>query len=688
MPDNLEPNADQENVIKPLNFKPVDAGRITEKPWIKPVTAILGCVFLLLLIAMWYVFTARSVYLSFEPVAEHVEIKGGIVITLGERYLMRPGEYLIQAKQKGYRTLEQPIEVSQEPNQKFDFQMLKLPGRLFVRSVPEGAAVLVDGEAIGKTPVTDYLIEAGRYSVGLEAGRYISQSTDIEIEGKDLAHQMSVELKPAWSDISMSSEPPGATILVDNEPQGYTPKSVEVMQGERLLILSFEGYKNWQQKLSVEANQSLTLPMVRLEPLDGVVRIQSEPSQANVMVDDVFRGQTPLSLSLKPKQRYQLNLFKPGYLAAKKDFRIISGSQQSYIIKLEPIVADIRVVGYPADAKVFIDNQYVGTANQVFSLPTEKQMLEIRKEGYVSYQTYITPRQGLEQQVKVRLKTLEQAKWEAVKPIITLSDGQQLKLFRPGSLTMGASRREAGRRANESLKQVSLNRAFYIGTKEVTNQHFRLFEKLHSSGNVEGYSLDGDSQPVVKVSWQQAALYCNWLSEREGLPLAYRVEEGEVVGFNEAATGYRLPTEAEWAWVARNSKDGLYKYPWGAQLPPTEKSGNYADRSAAFIIGRIVTQYDDKYAVTAPVGSFLPNQNGLYDLGGNVSEWAHDYYSTGGSMSNRVVEDPLGPDSGKYHVIRGSSWAHGSIAELRLSYRDYGNDGRNDLGFRLARFLE
>ena len=101
-----------------------------------------------------------------------------------------------------------------------------------------------------------------------------------------------------------------------------------------------------------------------------------------------------------------------------------------------------------------------------------------------------------------------------------------------------------------------------------------------------------------------------------------------------------------------------------------------------------MTEYDDNYAVSAPVGSFLANQNGLYDMGGNVSEWVNDFYATKSTVSGVVVTDPTGPEEGKYYVIRGSSWAHGSITELRLSYRDYGVEGRNDLGFRIARNVE
>ena len=143
-----------------------------------------------------------------------------------------------------------------------------------------------------------------------------------------------------------------------------------------------------------------------------------------------------------------------------------------------------------------------------------------------------------------------------IKPEITTSLGQTLLLFKPAEspladFTMGASRREPGRRANEVLHPVSLRRMFYLQTTEVTNAQFRQFQADHNSGQIEGNSLNREHQPAVQVSWQQAAAFCNWLSKREGLPAFYRETKGIVTGYNPSATGYRLPSEAEWAWAAR-----------------------------------------------------------------------------------------------------------------------------------------
>jgi formylglycine-generating enzyme required for sulfatase activity len=342
----------------------------------------------------------------------------------------------------------------------------------------------------------------------------------------------------------------------------------------------------------------------------------------------------------------------------------------------------------PAEAELFVNGRAVGSANQSVQLPTGRQNVEVRAPGYASYSTVITPRDGITQELRVRLVTVEEARMAALQPQITTRAGQELVLLRPGPFTMGSSRRQPGRRANETLREVELTRMFYLSRKEVTNAEFRRFAPGHDSGAFQDHSLNGDQQPVVNVSWEEAALYCNWLSEQENLPKFYRVEFGRVTGIDPAATGYRLPTEAEWAWAARQvgaEPVADQRFPWGDNLPPPDRHGNYADRSVAHLVGRIIFGYNDNHIVSAPVGTFAASPIGIYDLSGNVSEWVHDFHEI---PAPDPVRDPLGPDSGQYRVIRGSSWMHGTVTELRLSFRDYGTDGRQDVGFRIARFAE
>ena len=239
---------------------------------------------------------------------------------------------------------------------------------------------------------------------------------------------------------------------------------------------------------------------------------------------------------------------------------------------------------------------------------------------------------------------------------------------------MGASRREAGRRPNENLREVKLERPFYLSYQEVTNSEFRRYDSEHSSGTIQGLTLDNGS--TGSSDQLDAGSFILQLAERaEGLPLFYRTEGEEVVGFNPDATGYRLPTEAEWAWVARTDGSGnVLKYPWGEQLSP-RKCRNFADITVRAYLGEVMFDYDDGYFATAPVASFQANQYGIFDMAGNVSEWVHDYYGAVGRVGGAEI-DPKGPELGQFHTIRGSSWAHGAITEMRLSFGLWGRTQR------------
>ena len=676
--------------IIPIDFIPNNekGPRVTYK--FKWVHLLIGAFAIISVTAGWFVLTAKSVFVEIDPITAQIEIEGGFKVRLGQRYLIRSGSYELTLLNDGYHASVTQLLVSAEQSQTHPFVMRKLPGIISIASdITDGARVQIDGVDIGLTPLNGVLVESGDHQMTISKERYLDYRETISVEGRSVVQRYQASLEPAWATVSLSTVPAGADVLVDGEIFGTTPVNAEILQGRRDLTLKLSGHKAWQDDFDVIAGEDFAIPTVQLEPADGLVFIRSNPSAASLTIGGDFKGLTPLEVALAPGQNHELTFFKNGYHSKKTTIRTQPNQERELNLELDPVLASVSVIAEPVDAELYVNGEFRGLANQSIELMAASQQIEIRKAGYVPYTAEFTSRPGLDQIIRVTLKSLEQARQEQIKPVIATAAGQSLKLFYPSAFTMGASRREAGRRPNENLRDIQLERPFYISYREVSNSEYRLFDSEHSSGTVSGVTLDNEAQPVVRVSWNQGALYCNWLSGQEALPPFYQVnEQDEVVGFNPQSSGYRLPSEAEWAWVARTEGSGnTVRYPWGDQLPPPENAGNFADVTARQYLGEIIFDYDDGYFATAPIGSFAPNQHEILDMAGNVAEWVHDFYGAMGSLGG-VEVDPLGPEDGQFHTIRGSSWAHGSITEMRLSFRDFGIEPRDDVGFRIARYLE
>jgi formylglycine-generating enzyme required for sulfatase activity len=169
------------------------------------------------------------------------------------------------------------------------------------------------------------------------------------------------------------------------------------------------------------------------------------------------------------------------------------------------------------------------------------------------------------------------------------------------------------------------------------------------------------TDPIVGVSWDDAKAFCGWLTKRERCSGALPVlPEGMY---------YRLPTDQEWSIAVGldpepgntpQEKDQKIKlYPWGKEWPPPSGTGNYCGEESR--IGNepqgwpVIEGYNDGYPRTSPVGSFGPNKNGLYDIGGNVWQWCEDWYNS----------------ENQHRVMRGASWDVNKPAFLLASYRSH-----------------
>ena len=249
---------------------------------------------------------------------------------------------------------------------------------------------------------------------------------------------------------------------------------------------------------------------------------------------------------------------------------------------------------------------------------------------------------------------------------VNLGDNILLDLVRipAGSFVMGSDK---GYLDERPRREVRIRKAFYMATMETSNEIYNLFDAQHDTRYFDvhgvlkggiGIQANQPSQPVSRVTWEEAMAFCEWLSEQTG-------------------DTYTLPTEEQWEWACRAGTDTPHffgelgaDYSGYANLADTSMKG-FADYGRDFLPRD--QKISDKNRITAGVKSYLPNPWGLHNMLGNVSEWTLSDYGKCGSGMDRKV-------------IRGGSWRdrpNKARASWRWGY--YKFQPVFDVGFRVVR---
>ena len=205
-------------------------------------------------------------------------------------------------------------------------------------------------------------------------------------------------------------------------------------------------------------------------------------------------------------------------------------------------------------------------------------------------------------------------------------------------------------------------------------------EILYSNG-VFSVKAGRDNYPCVWISWYGSVAACNWLSQMKGKEPVYHLTNWTA---DFSKNGYRLPTESEWEFAARAGYEG-YRFPWGDTNIITHSRANDRSDSNYWYDVSPTRGFHPDYANlqprSSPVGTFAPNNYGLYDMSGNIWEWCWDWYNR---YPAAAQVDPTGPATGLFKTMRGGSWftvtasvtvasRYPSITPIRTL---------NDIGFR------
>lgn len=247
------------------------------------------------------------------------------------------------------------------------------------------------------------------------------------------------------------------------------------------------------------------------------------------------------------------------------------------------------------------------------------------------------------------------------------------------SFLMGS---ENGNPDEQPVHTVTFTNDFWMDSTEVTQKSYHdLMSAFYADyadpswGNPYGV---GDSYPAYALEWGDAALYCNARSKRDGLDSVYSYSaisgrpgdgcslEGLAVSYD--ASGYRLPTEAEWEFACRAGTSSDFF--WGKNYDPYPATGKDTLEIGTYSVwsgNSWDLSAENSDFGTHPVATKMPNAFGLYDMSGNVYEWINDWYT---DYTSESQVDPKGSDAETYHSVRGGSWGNGATF-LRAANRQF-----------------
>ncbi|MDD9799813.1 MAG: SUMF1/EgtB/PvdO family nonheme iron enzyme [Gammaproteobacteria bacterium] len=630
--------------------------------------------------AVFFVYT-RGIAVSVSPAAAAasavVGIARGVGFAVGGK-VYSAGDVTITVAAPGFITETVDVAAGRRGNL-VEVVMREAPSMLLLAASPALPETrwFVDGALVASGAGATAEVKPGMRRVRADHPHHEVATFTVNIKrGEEVSR--TVNLARLSGRLHVTTVPPGATVTMDGATAGTAPLAIDVGGGSHALTVTLAGRKTVRDTVTVTNAAPAVTRNYNLPPLDATVRFALSPAGGTLLVNG-RRIRNTDAVTVTAGREHTAAYAKPGHGRQVRKFTAAAGASNVVRMTLRAETGEVKVTSTPP-ATVTVDGTVAGATPLDLRLSTAPHTITLSKPNYRSVTRTVTPSTGGVKRVDAVLKTEMQARLEESPALYKNHAGMTMKLFaRPGAVNMGAPRHEKGRRANEFERAVRLARPFYVALHETTVAQFGLFQ----SGKA-----GPPTAPVTNVAWADAAAFCNWLSAREGLQPFYARRNGGWVKAGGGSDGYRLPSEAEWEYLARKAgRPQQTRFTWGdqAQVPP--RAGNFADESAKGKTASYIPRYTDGFAGLAPVGSFPADRAGLFDLSGNASEWVHDVYSLTPPRDSAIEVDPMGAAHGGAHVFKGSNWRSASLTELRASFRETSAGGRDDLGFRVARYL-
>ncbi len=502
-------------------------------------------------------------------------------------------------------------------------------------------------------------------------------------EGVQLLLRKGLHLNSELAKVTLTSTPK-ATVFLDGDVLcQQTPCVREVEAGSH--VFRWESSNSMTLTETVEVTSSVGLHR-KLDSTLAQVSVLNTPKGIHVSLDGQPWKQTPIQAQV-PVGTHRLSI--DDFCYEMEGVEVTLGSTERYSWSVTPspkqtlLTLDARdTTGKSVLGEIYADGVLVGDTRSSVELPLCTESIRVESR-FGSWQGDIRL-QPERNQLSVALS--EQTSYSSTR---TISESLYPMVdVMVGRFWMGSTNSEMGRNRDEQQHQVMLTQPFSIGQTEVTQG---LWEQVTGQNPSHNRSCGSDC-PVDNISWCDAVVFANMMSSASNLERVYSVPIGFALGLdthrcnelsssvtrNWEANGYRLPTEAEWEWSAREM--GYYM----SRRSSSQVLISAHRFSGSSTASKVAWYEDTSRRRSHPVCQKEANLMDLCDMSGNVFEWVEDWYGADTSMFSNT--DPVGPTSGETKVLRGGS--HQSPKNvIRNAFRYNTAPGYRDgqMGLRLVR---
>jgi hypothetical protein len=339
----------------------------------------------------------KALCINTEPTGASITIDGnkcGVAPTTISN--LTAGDHLVVATLTGYETTRRTASLGEEDQHAVavDLKLEPILGLVLIHTDPAGAEIQIDGADRGKTPLFLSDVPIGKHRVRLSVSGYQSKEIDLAIKDRT-PQKISISLASDSAKIILDSEPTGANVVLNGIAKGKTPCTLDrIPAGDARLELSLDGFTPYEQTIKLVAGQEEKLQAV-LKPIPAELTVVSIPEKARIYVNDLFRGEAPVTLKSLAPGSYRVRAELKGYETEARTLELKQAQQLPEEFRLAKNSGILEIVTEPAEVKVFIDGEDAGItgaqANEAGALSAPLQIdllspgphqIQLTKNGY------------------------------------------------------------------------------------------------------------------------------------------------------------------------------------------------------------------------------------------------------------------------------------------------------------------